>query len=92
MRTIKGDVEEIRKLLDAIESKGEWRKVDSPEKVEVIEWMLKHIAYTVRIADEVHNAPGRGKSYATAVERMRSQLKSVERAVYIWQTEGLRPE
>ena len=91
MRTIKGDVEEIRKLLDAIESKDEWRKVDSPEKVEMIDWILKHIAYAVRISDEVHNAPGRNKSYATAVERMRSQLKGIERAVYIWQTEGVRP-
>lgn len=92
MRTIKGDVEEIGKLLDAIESKDEWRKLDSPEKVEMIDWILRHIAYTVRIADEVHNRPGRSKSYATAVERMRSQLKSVERAVHLWQTEGLRPE
>lgn len=92
MRTIKGDIQEMRKLLDDIEAKDVWRSTDLPGNVEMVNWMLRHIAYVIRIADDVHNASGRNKSYATAVERMRSQLKNVERAVYLWQTEGLRPE
>ena len=89
MRTVKGDIEEIKEILQQVEHK--FVTLDSPDATLVLSWVVRHLQYIGNIYDETANSTRKSRSYATCSRRMAQHARSTVKAVDAWQKFGLLP-